>query len=192
MHSFCFQQHNSCNNSLSTAISLEKIRCFQLCIKFSKVFVQIRTAQSAIIREILWDELDGMRGGGGFKTRNSGMWTQEMISSFHSGMWIYWFFLIFTHPSLYNIDLYPSVLIQASSLNILVFLLYSTVYIYILYITVYIHTVQYSVHTLYSTVYIYILYITVYIHTLQYSNTYTVYSTVYMHTLQYSVHCTYS
>lgn len=95
------------------------------------------------------------------------MWTQEMISSFHSGMWIYWFFLIFTHPSLYNIDLYPSVLIQASSLNILVFLLYSTVYIYILYITVYIHT-------------------------LQYSNTYTVYSTVYMHTLQYSVHCTYS
>ena len=166
MHSFCFQQHNSCNNSLSTAISLEKIRCFQLCIKFSKVFVQIRTAQSAIIREILWDELDGMRGGE-FKTRNSGMWTQEMISSFHSGMWIYWFFLIFTHPSLYNIDLYPSVLIQASSLNILVFLLYSTVYIYILYITVYIHT-------------------------LQYSNTYTVYSTVYMHTLQYSVHCTYS
>ena len=132
-----------------------------------------------------------------------------MISSFHSGMWIYWFFLIFTHPSLYNIDLYPSVLIQASSLNILVLLLYCTVYV---------HTIQYSVRTystvqctyiLYSTVYIYILYSTVYTQTLQYSVhilalqysvhtlqyivqcTYILYSTVYIYTLKYSLH-TYS
>ena len=129
-----------------------------------------------------------------------------MISSFHSGMWIYWFFLIFTHPSLYNIDLYPSVLIQASSLNILVLLLYCTVYVhtiqysvrtystvqctYILYSTVYIYirvqcTYAYSTvqctHKHYSTVYIYLLYSTVYIYS-------TVHCTVYIHTLQYSVH----
>ena len=198
MHIFCFQLHNSCNYSLSAAISLEKIRCFQFCIKLSKVFAQMRTAQSAIIREIHWDELDGMNVGGGVKNpkfRNINPGNDLEFSQRDVDL------LVFP-------DLYPSLSIQHRPLpfssntgfklkhSSLITLLYSvrTYYTvqctYLLYCTVYIHTLQYSVHIHKSTVYICILYSTVYTQTLQYS-VHILYSTLYsVHTYS-TVQCTY-
>ena len=166
MHSFCFQQHNSCNNSLSTAISLEKIRCFQLCIKFSKVFVQIRTAQSAIIREIHWDELDGMSVGGGVKNpkfRNINPGNDLEFSQRDVDL------LVFP-------DLYSSLSIQHRPLpfssNTGFKLKHSS--LFTLQYSVHIHSLHYSVHT-YCTV----------------QCTYTLQYSVHIHSLHYSVH-TYS